>query len=320
MIGDVGYRFENIVPGDPDGQFLVKLTVVDPATVIIGCDDDGAVTIMPRDVEAPAVEETDDDDEAPEPAQQLGPKYRLEPEGTLFRLYALRALPGMLPGTRGGLVASPSTLSHQGNCWVASGSRVTSRYMFIGGDARIGGDSEIHGGGSIGGDAQLQAVRAEGSLNMSGQAQLHDVDIKAHDGVVNIEGSSYIIDSVIEPTDDIRINGCNVEHGHIHNNFEVVSVHTAEWGWLSAYRNHAGTVTYAIGCKRRHDIDELLSLAADHGIDPVQQDMLRAFVALAEAARPGWDGYVPPEPVMPEQGLISFVSPIWQKKARAVEF
>lgn len=318
MIGDVGYRFENIVPGDPDGQFLVKLTVVDPATVIIGCDDNGAVTIMPRDVEAPAVEETDDDDEAPEPAQQLGPKYRLEPEGNLFRLYALRSMPNVDVGSRGGLVASPSTLSHQGNCWVTVNAKVASPHARIVGGARITGDSQILGAGLIGGEAHLSYVHAEGPLSVSGSAQLHDTRIEAHDYQLHLEGTTYIIDSIIEPTDDIRINGCNVEHGHIHNNFEVVSVHTAEWGWLSAFRNHAGTVTYAIGCKRRHDIDELLSLAADHVIDPVQQDMLRAFVALAEAARPGWDGYVAPEPVMPEQRPISFAD--LAEKARAVKF
>lgn len=322
MIGDSVYRFEDVDSNLDDGeQVLVKITYVDINTVTIAQDEDGIVTITEKATE---VEETDDDDEplahpelAPEPAQQLGPKYRLEPEGNLFRLYALRTLPGIPPGTRGGLVASLSTLSHQGNCWVTSGSKVTSRDMYIGGNARISSNSEIHGDGSISGDAQVQAVRAEGSLSMSGGAQLHDVDIKAHDGVVNIEGNSYIINSVIEPTDNIRISGCNVENGHIHNNFEVVSFFSSEWGWLSAYRHSSGTVTYAIGCKRRHDLDELLSLAADHDVDPVQRDMLRAFVALAEAARRGWHGYVAP-PVVPEQKLVSFAD--LAQKARAVEF
>jgi len=276
---DPQYRFEDL---DDDGtQYLVKIEIVDLDTVNVGQDGDGAITVTPKQGV-----ETDNG------------KYRLEPEGDMFRLYATRDIrSGVRKGDKGGLVGDVEVLSPEGACWVFSRSVVT-------GDSRIRGNAYIAGtsrvdGATVEGDANLidTSVEAAGCVVIDGSAYISSTRILCGvHGEVRIRGASNMESSVIEvDSEGLAVAGCNIVSAHIRNFHELVSVFHNEWGWLSAYRNDGGGLQFNIGCKVRSTFEEMRYLARHSEVSLLELEMLDHFLAMVAVSQRGWKDYTPPQ-------------------------
>jgi hypothetical protein len=303
MIGDSVYRFEEVDSNLDDGeQVLVKITYVSLDSVVLTQSEDGIVTITEK---LPEINDDDDETvEAPVPDEDLGNgKYRLEPEGDMFRVIATQSIPGtrIYQGAHGGLVANRDTLSRHGRCWVHRGAQVLGD-MRVSGDAQVTSGCRLDGEGQVTGSAYLSAVTFTGSgyLTVAGDAQLDNVRISGG-CTVRIDGSSYVRESHIEAFGDVHLSGCLVRDAHIRNEYEIVSIRDRKWGWLSAYRHESGRLQYSIGCRDLRTRQEMLDLAGEESVSDVHVEMLKAFFEVVEAAGAGWRDYVPPQPEVASQ-------------------
>ncbi len=300
------FRFEAIDETDMGAQWLVKISPVDLATVDISQDDDGVLQVTEKAaVVAPL---------------QPGAKYRLEPEGGLFRLYAVRGFGSVCAGARGGLVEGEHNLSHEGVCWVADESTVTGRIR-VEGDAKVRTGCTLAGRGLLNDKAVVASTTFQGGdygcLFVKDSATLMSCTVNVTDVSLSFEGSSQVADTVFEPEDSLRVAGCNVRGGHIRNCFEVVSVDHPTWGWLSAYRDRSSNLRFSVGCEDAEDAQALLRLADRHDIDETHRAMLDGFIAMAQAAADGWVKQPQLEPPLTEaQPVPSFTD--FAQRAREV--
>lgn len=112
----------------------------------------------------------------------LGLKYEIcdeDPVSKLFRIKALKDIPGtnVKAGDIGGQVASPSSLTQEGNCWVYK-------------DAVVKGSSHVYGNAIINGYALLEGnVHVAGNVLITGKAHLLDN--------VHVAGNACIFGSVV---------------------------------------------------------------------------------------------------------------------------
>lgn len=268
MIGKTIYRFES---GDNGLSILTKVTHVSLDEVRLSQDVDGEVTITPRS-----------------PAQVQARKYELVPEGGLYRLVALRDLGGVPAGTRGGLVASSSNLSDKGDCWIYENAQVT-------GSARVHGhaqvyDSILSGSINIHGEAVVVdvSVSGDGHTIICGNTNLRNVEIDCH-GYLEMRGNTEISDSKInvDYNTSFSISGCCITDADIANEYELLSFGT-KWGFMSAYRDMRGELTFSVGCQRHGDFDAMRDMARSMGVTETQMGMLEGFFQMVEAARPQW--------------------------------
>lgn len=311
QIGESVYRFEDVDSNLDDGdQVLVRVTYMDLADVDISQDRDGVVRITEKGAEE--VDVTDDDDDE---VDETSLKYRLVQEGDMFRLHALRALrdEDVSEGERGGLVYSPGTLSHHGESWVFEGSSV-GRFGHVSGNASVRGDSVLDGHMHIGGDAMVcdSHVNALSFISIIGSAYVAGSRIEAPHFSMIIAGDARIEDShITAQAGAISIYGGCIVDAEVRNNFEVVSIHGGQWGWVSAFRNKDGGLTYAIGCQRAGDAVALRRIAEEFRVPPIQRNMMEGFIVLVDAARAGWQR--DPEPV------VATVQPAAAQPAQLVE-
>jgi hypothetical protein len=279
---DPQYRLEDL---DDDGsQYLVKVQIVSLDSVDVTQEPSGEIIFTPK---LQPVEEAEG-----------GDKYRLYPEGGMFRLYAKRHVrSGVEPGDRGGLVGNDSVLSQDGSCWVAESARVAG-CVSISGDAYVGNDCHIDAGASITDRVYLHGVSVDseggGYFEMAGSLSITDTRLSARGATLFVNGHVTIDDSLIEITEDLIISGCLVTHGHIRNQFELQSIHHNEYRWLSAYRSTKGTLMFKIGCQVAYSAGELISLAREFNVSDLEREMLDHFLALVAQSRRGWKDYVAP--------------------------
>jgi hypothetical protein len=298
---DPWYRFEDV---DDDGrQYLVRIEIAHMDTVDIRQDSTGEVIVTAK--QTPVAEQ-----ETPAPAVDAGNgKYRLEPEGDMFRLYATRDIRGgVLGGTQGGLVGGPDVLSKSGRCWVSYGSTVGANCK-VKDDAAVLAGCDIRGWATISGSATLSRTKVTGeAVYVSGSMDITDsyLDSGSH-GELQIRGYGYIYDSLIEvPAESLTISGCNIKEAHIRNSYELVVTHHNNWGWLSAYRNKGGGLQFTIGCQTMHGVEELKHAAHDSDVHLLELEMLDHFLAMVAVAQRGWQDYVAPTPAPVEPAVNPF--------------
>lgn len=283
------YRLEDL---DDDGsQYLTRTEIISMDSVDINQADNGEITFTPK------VQE--------QPAEGPGAKYRLVPEGTLFRLIALHnKIPGVFTGERGGLVSGPDILSHEGMCWIHDGGTVTGEVR-IHENATTWGETYISADENsyvrLGGSASISACRitvdGRSQLEVDGSVALGSCTVNMPDGAaMHLMGSSSYRTTTFNLARDARIRsaGGNVTDGYIRNHFEMLSVFHNEFGWLSAFRDTSGSWHFRIGCQMASNADGLRDLAARFHIHPVERDMLEHFLAMVDAAGRGWVDYTPP--------------------------
>ncbi len=297
MIGDTTYRVEF---NEEDGtSVLIKMTQVSMDEVTWEQDGEGTITFTakPQPVATP---------------KRLD-KYRLEPEGNLFRLHLLRGLPniGMYAGQIGGLVAGPHNLSQDGDCWIDGQSKVTGNIK-ISGDAYIS-HSDVHGRGAIGGAAAVhnsvigsQDDRHNDLYVTIHHASLHYTTIKGT-GHLNIIGSTNIARSILitdENKPGLTISGGRIEDAEISDNSHHLSVWT-RWGWLSVYRGRAGELRIRVGCQNMDDWDDLVALADGNGANHAEMEMIPHFKAMVSALQTLWPAATPEVTDVEEAGRLN---------------
>ena len=274
-----------LVDLDEDGsQYLTRTEVIPLGSVDISQEDNGEITFTPKQIEAP---------------DTGNGKYRLVPEGDMFRVYATRRIrDNVNEGDRGGLVGSDRVLSERGTCWISDGSKAHEGVR-IKDDALVTSSCDISGDVTIGGHARLSYTVVAGDCVMiEGSADINDSRISnsGDDGGLIIRGCSHIHNSVIEPAGEMLISGCNINSAHVRNRYELLSAHSNLWGWLSACRNTVGGWQFTVGCKTRHSAAAVKELAEDNGVSQLELEMLDHFLAMVEVSRRGWVDYVPPAP------------------------
>lgn len=277
MIGEVQYGLEDI---DGDGtQYLVKREIIAMNAVTISQDPSGEMVILPKAQPAPV-------------ATDLVDKYRLEPEGDMFRLYALRQVRSdVRPGDRGGLVSSPDKLAHHDTCWVYPGGRVEGESRVLEHATVLGivtGYCDIRGSVHIGAGSKVTGGSAN-RLNMDGDTSVLDSTVTTSGiAALTLNGLTRIANSKMEVSgeDVIWIGGGNVREGHVRRSRELLAVST-NWGWLTGYRNDCGELSFTVGCQYV-DADQLLVAARNHEVSDLEMAMLRGFVDIVKAAQASW--------------------------------
>jgi carbonic anhydrase/acetyltransferase-like protein (isoleucine patch superfamily) len=272
------YRFEDL--DDDGGQYLTKTQIIPLDSVDISQDYSGEITVTPKHV--PTVDRGNG-------------KYRLEPEGDMFRLYATRNIrDNVNVGDRGGLVGDNRVLCAEGGCWIWDGS-TAGRGCRVKGEAAVMSGCHLGENVTVGGFALLQHVEVTGGVQIDGSAWVIDSRISSGNNVLTIRGYSHISSSIVETDEELLISGCNINDAHIRNSYELLSVHQNNWGWLSAYRNNGGDMQFTIGCRTRHSVADLKYMAdGTSGVSTLEREMLDHFLAMVEVSRRGWVDYVPP--------------------------
>jgi hypothetical protein len=95
-------------------------------------------------------------------------KYKLIPEGSLYRLKALKDFADVRAGDLGGLVSGEHNLSQEGSCWVSGKARVFGE-AWVFGDALVSGEAWIYGDALVSGEAEVS-----GKAKVSGKARVFE--------------------------------------------------------------------------------------------------------------------------------------------------
>jgi len=87
-------------------------------------------------------------------------KYELIPEGSLYRLKALKDFGTVKAGDLGGLVSGEHNLSQDGSCWVFGEAWVSGKARVRGeakvsGEAMVFGKAEVSGGAEVSGEVEI---------------------------------------------------------------------------------------------------------------------------------------------------------------------
>lgn len=285
-IGDESYEFLRF--DDEPRQFLARITVVDPAGFRITADDTGALTVVPLQTLVEHVQE----EEEPARVPAVGDKYRMEKEGDLWRIYALRDIRGRLvrAGDRGGLVSSPESLSQRGECWIAESS-VVSGGSFVYNDAYVGASSVLEGYCRVWRNAKVTYSVLKGSVLLEGFSKVHKSTLSTEGthGYIGLRDSCELEDTVIEcpPGGGVDLGSAIIKAGHIRSQHEAISCGT-RWGPLTAYRSKTGDLAFAVGCQTASSIAELHRIARSYRIKGHEAQMLEAFLAMAQVAQALW--------------------------------
>lgn len=275
-IGDVFYEVKHF-DDSPDSQFLAKITVENPEDYNVTVDETGTLKFTPKP-KRPVMP-------AAEPV-----KYRLEKEGGLFRVWAVRAIAdhGVLAGDRGGLVAGSSSLSQKGSCWVWDGSKVLDSCR-VTENALITHRSTLKGACFVSGNARVVNSTLEGDINISTSSVVDSKLSTTRNGEISLVNWCFFDDSVIEAKEVLNFGGCRVSNGFIRRQHEVVSYWTGQYGWMSAYPDIHGEPMFAVGCQTRHGFDGIRELAEGYSYTGGHNgQMLDAFLALVEVAQRSW--------------------------------
>lgn len=278
-IGDSFMRVESFSDNelDEENQYLAKVTIVDPADYVITANEHGTLTYKEK-----------------LGACSGGPKYRLEPEGDLFRVVALRAFISwsqeVQPGEFGGLVEGEHNLSQEGNCWIADNSTVTGRSR-VQQDARVAGDSVLINEVTVSGRALVISCTLEGWISVGGDAAVLYTVIEATKGSkFSVRGESKLEHSKVDVARGgglVMYGGC-ARDAALRSRFDIVSVHTP-WGWLSAFRDMSGALKVQVGCQHLGDFDQLREQARRHGVSDTEMAMLGGFEAMVTEMCKKWE-------------------------------
>ncbi len=275
-VGDVFYQ---VMPFDdsPADQFLAKITVEDPANYNVRVDDTGTLIYSPK----PELAQTS---EPPAPG-----KYELIPHGEgLFRIRALRPMPhaGVDPGELGGIISSAGFLSQDGECWIEHGAKLL--HGTVAGNAQITGNSVLRNGCHVAGDARVDGSTLDGPIHIQDNVQILDSQLRGLDRKIILQGNCSIRDSVVEAEGYLNFAGCTVQRGHLREQHDLVSYWTPIHGWLSAYPDAEGRLTFAVGCQVLTDVESLHRLAREYRLSDHDIEMLDAYLQIVMVARRSW--------------------------------
>lgn len=81
-------------------------------------------------------------------------KYKMIPEGSMFRVEALRNFGLVKKGDVGGLVENELNLSHNGTCWVYDNAKISGDAVICG-NARVWDKARVYGAAEICGSAEV---------------------------------------------------------------------------------------------------------------------------------------------------------------------
>lgn len=105
-------------------------------------------------------------------------KYKMIPEGSMYRVEALRNFGVVKKGDVGGLVENECNLSHYGTCWVYDDAMVYGRARVYG-SARVGDCAKVYGTAAVFDKAKVY-----------GDVQIYD-SVRVYDKAV-VSGSSIV--------------------------------------------------------------------------------------------------------------------------------
>lgn len=144
-------------------------------------------------------------------------KYEMIPEGSMFRVKALRDFGDVKKGDIGGLIESELNLSHDGKSWVYDNARIYGSSMVYD-DAQISDNAVIYGNAQVYGNAIVYGnVRVYDSANVygnsviSGKAQVYN-DAKVY-GKARIYGDVLVYNDA-KIYEEARVYGAAVICGN----------------------------------------------------------------------------------------------------------
>lgn len=231
-------------------------------------------------------------------------KFRTEPEGSMYRIYATSDGPGFFVGLRGGLIAHPSLLSQEGNCWVDETSRLEGDFK-VSGDLMVAEGSVLSGHGAASGhgmisnstirDATLRDFcEIRDSTITRGEYAFHTaivdstIDLGRSRGrFIHVELRSSLVQG--DGTYMYLAELC-ATNAWIRRTTDVVSMPT-RLGSLCAYRMvQDGVVQMRVsaGCQNKNSYAALREAARRHGVTDTEMQILNGFFVMADAVRPGW--------------------------------
>lgn len=81
-------------------------------------------------------------------------KFKMIPEGNMYRVKALRDFGNVKKGDKGGLIENEDNLSHEGECWVYNNAQVFG-YAIVCGNAEIFGEAKVYSNAEIFDNAEV---------------------------------------------------------------------------------------------------------------------------------------------------------------------
>lgn len=238
------------------------------------------------------------------PQYSRGIKYRLEAEGDMFRLYALRDIKeGVLAGEAGGLVYGSRALDQDGECWIGNGVVVKDQ-------ARVRGDAVVSGSGIVlsgrclvGKNARVDNAMISQSAHIEGYANVTGGKIS---GNVVVRGETRIEDSVLEhgyfngvaelygarflgeSCNAIAVTGGRFpEDAIVHKREDVLQI-ISRWGMVTLVRTAVGHVI-TIGCTD-FQLEDLADALENTGhVTDYDLLQLEGFQLMASKLIESWD-------------------------------
>lgn len=246
----------------------------------------------------------------------MGDKYRLVPEGDLFRLVATRSFARVKEGELGGLVSGPRNLSHDGYCWIAEGAKAldqshvwenatllegatTSDTADVSGEAVIYGSASVTGRASVGGRAIVGGfARVGGHSTVIGCPVITD---KARvSGTATVLGRARVCESAhvsgrAEVRDSASVGGTSfvggdsviegytrlTEDARVIETRDLLNISFSSYH-ISAYRTERGPIYVSAGCQSfpLSDSEETMRhLAIQEGWPPDIVSVFRPAIA-----------------------------------------
>jgi len=246
----------------------------------------------------------------PKPQPQTGAapaKYRLEPEGSFYRVYAVRDIGrlGVVKGARGGLVKHEDNLAQAGDCWIEE--RVTLlRGAKVYGDAYIYGNSVLDGPVTVSGNAYVSNCQfnADGAgIVVSDNANVSHCKVE---GPARLVGYVHISNSTIAPApaaqgaslgrETVSLHMGEYHLAHLTKFYEALSMQTRH-GLLTVYRGSAGQLVGNVGCQQFDSREKLHEIANGFSATGQEKSMIDGFFAMVDAAQAHWTPFEEKEEV-----------------------
>lgn len=265
---------------------------------------------------APVPDDDDDDDDVQAPVESE-PRWRLEREGDMFRLYAVKSfyassIGTVYAGARGGLVWGERALTQEGTCWVENGGVVKHRSrisgsVLVGSRATVGNGTMAHGEGRIVGDSAVDSCHLSGmwsvhssrmlGVSVTGSGTIDRSILNASGRSLSIHSSS-VERSIINAGDDIRLEGVSLIYANLRSTDDVLSVRT-RWGALSAFRCtggnsdhsdgvHPARVRFKVGCQTGDTVQELRDIADNFSATEEELELLELFWQMVRVVSRSW--------------------------------
>lgn len=239
-------------------------------------------------------------------------KYTLQPEGDLWRLYALREVRDrhnrllVRPGQQGGLVQDGMSLSQAGECWVsenaqilgsgrAIGNAYISGYAIVKDHAQVSGNTQIGHRAVISGHAMVRDTACVWDYGIVANSTISaEAQVRDHG---RVEGGWHM--SGCAAVSDYASFGGNqhsvrVETGNFRGNMKITScrgflVINTCWGPLTVAPEEGRSGWHAsVGCQDVFTLEDLRELTDEAG-SGYEKALLPHWEAMITEAAKRWN-------------------------------